>query len=258
MICENTTVLLHALIDGELDAGHAREVEVHTVGCRSCGAQLRDYRMMHQAMTAPALGYRAPESLRRRFTGVLPTATLPAPRRTVGSRRSMLTGFGMGSFVSTALAACLLLFVMHNEEDQRIVGDAVSAHLRSLQSHHLIDVQSTDQHTVKPWFNGRIDMAPPVIDLKAQGFTLVGGRLDYLDGRPVAAIVYQRRDHVINLFVSPATGSERGATIEKLQGFNVWRWSWSDLGFWAVSDIDAGDLQEFGKRFETAVQAGGS
>ena len=141
--------------------------------------------------------------------------------------------------------------------DPSAVGDVVSAHLRSLQGDHLIDVQSTDQHTVKPWFNGRLDVAPPVIDLTPQGFTLIGGRLDYIDGRPVAAIVYKRRAHVINLFVSQTVGSEHAA-IESLQGFNVWRWAWSDLSFRAVSDINTEELREFGDKLETAVRTGGS
>jgi anti-sigma factor RsiW len=134
----------------------------------------------------------------------------------------------------------------------------VSAHLRSLQGDHLIDVQSGDQHAVKPWFNGRLDVAPPVIDLAAQGFTLIGGRLDYIDARPVAAIVYKRRAHVINLFVAQVIaqvmGPERRATIEQVQGFNIWRWTRSDLGFWAVSDIDSEELQEFGEKFEAAIR----
>ena len=125
----------------------------------------------------------------------------------------------MGSALSAALAASLVVFVVRREEDQRILGDLVSAHLRSLQGDHLIDVQSTDQHTVKPWFNGRLDVAPPVVDLTAQGFTLIGGRVDYLDGRPVASIVYKRRAHIINLFVAPAStpalGSERAAIDDR-------------------------------------------
>jgi anti-sigma factor RsiW len=258
MTCDETHLLLHALIDSELDAGHAREVEVHLASCPRCAAQLRDYRGMHEAMSAPAMRYQAPESLRQRIETALPKTTLPAPRASAPSRRSWLQGFGLGSAVSTALAACLVLFVVHTEEDQRIVGDVVSAHLRSLQGDHLIDVQSTDQHTVKPWFNGRLDVAPPVIDLTPQGFTLIGGRLDYIDGRPVAAIVYKRRAHVINLFVSQTMGYESGATMEKLQGFNVWRWARSDLSFRAVSDINGEELQEFGNKLKTAVQSGAS
>jgi anti-sigma factor RsiW len=256
MTCEETRELVHALIDGELDAGHAREVETHVAGCPRCAAQLRDYRVMRQALAAPELRYQAPAALRARIEGALPS------RRpvVVSSRRSLLKGLAMGSVMSTALAASLVVFVMSREEDQRIMGDVVSAHLRSLQGDHLIDVQSTDQHTVKPWFNGRLDVAPPVVDLTAQGFTLIGGRLDYIDGRPVAAIVYKRRAHVINLFVQqiPAqvSGPERRAAIEQLQGFNVWRWSRADLGFWAVSDINAEELQEFGEKLEAEVRGG--
>jgi anti-sigma factor RsiW len=258
MTCEETRELVHALIDGELDAGHAREVEAHVANCPLCAAQLRDYRVMRQALAAPALRYSAPPALRARIEGAL-----PSPRQAVfvPSRRSLLKGMAMGSVLSGALAASLVVFVMHQEEDQRILGDVVSAHLRSLQGDHLIDVQSTDQHTVKPWFNGRLDVAPPVVDLTAQGFTLIGGRLDYIDARPVAAIVYKRRAHVINLFVAQVagqvSGAERRTAIEQLQGFNVWRWTRSDLGFWAVSDINAEELQEFGKKLEAAVSAGG-
>jgi anti-sigma factor RsiW len=268
MTCEETRILLHALIDGELDAGHASEVEAHVASCPGCAVQLRDYRVMRQALAAPALRHQAPAALRARIEGALPSRRAVVPI-VAPSRRSLLKGMAMGSVLSGALAASLVVFVMRNEEDQRILGDVVSAHLRSLQGDHLIDVQSTDQHTVKPWFNGRLEVAPPVIDLTAQGFTLIGGRLDYIDGRPVAAIVYKRRAHVINLFVAPVAaqattqvttqimGPERRATLEQLQGFNIWRWTRSDLGFWAVSDINAEELQEFGEKLEVAVRSGG-
>jgi anti-sigma factor RsiW len=253
MSCESTQVLLHGLIDGELDAGRAREVRMHAASCTRCGASLRGYRMLRQVMSTRPLGHTAPEHLRRRLAGALPRPAIVPQRSVAPNRSSMLKGFGAGSFVSMALAACLVLAVMHNEQDQRFADGAISAHLRSLHG-QLVDVKSTDQHTVKPWFNGRIELSPPVIDLKAQGFTLVGGRLDYVDSRPVAAIVYERDGHVINLFVSQAQDKARTPTIERLQGFNVWRWSWSDLGFSAVSDIDAEQLNEFCEKLEAAVQ----
>ena len=131
----------------------------------------------------------------------------------------------------------------------------VSAHLRSLQAQHLIDVQSGDQHTVKPWFNGRLDVAPPVADLGAQGFTLLGGRVDYVDAKPAAAIVYRRRVHVINLFCAPAPGAaDRRAATDSLQGFNVRHWRQNGIDLWAVSDINAEELGEFGEKFEAALK----
>jgi len=256
MTCDSTDALLHALFDGELDAGSAREVETHLATCLHCAAELADLQRIRRAMAEPTMTYRAPVRLRRQLDSRLSVAP-PVETRAQRARRSYaLRGFATGSILSTALAACLLLFVVQQQEDQRIVGDAVSAHLRSLQGHHLIDVASTDQHTVKPWFNGRLDMAPPVIDLQAQGFKLVGGRVDYVNGGPVAAIVYQRDDHIINLFVSPTTGNKGGSALEKREGLNVWHWAWSDLGFWAVSDIDAAELREFGDKLETAVKGG--
>ena len=145
---------------------------------------------------------------------------------------------------------------MRNDDEQRIENEVVSAHLRSLQAGHLIDVVSTDQHTVKPWFNGKLDVSPPVIDLTAQGFTLIGGRLDYVNAREIGAVVYKRRQHVINLFVAQTASTERKtAKVSTLQGFNIRRWSDRGLNYWAVSDLGADELTEFGDKFESAMRA---
>jgi anti-sigma factor RsiW len=253
MSCETTQVLLHGLTDAELNAAQIRAVELHVASCRHCGAHLRDYRVMCRAIRGQAPRYAAPEHLRARLSARESMPVMEAPPARPGASSRMLRAFRIASLVAMALAGCLVLVVMHNEQDQRLVGDAVSAHLRSLHG-QLIDMKSADQHTVKPWFKGRIELAPPIIDLKAQGFTIVGGRLDYIDGRPVAAIMYQHHDHVINLFVWRMTGAGASPTLEKLQDFNVWRWSWSDLGFSAVSDIDAEDLVEFGEKLQTALE----
>jgi anti-sigma factor RsiW len=264
MICAESEILLHALLDGELDAGHAREVETHLEMCPSCAAQLRAYRELLQAMPAAQLRFAAPMSLRRRIDTVLPSTTPALASEASGqrgnskartsSRRSVLKGFAMGTALSAAMAATLVIAVIPTDHDQRVLGDVVSAHLRSLQGDHLTDVQTSNQHTVKPWFNGKVDVAPPVVDLTAQGFTLVGGRLDYIDGKAVASIVYRRRAHVINLFVAQGeTADHRGAKLEKAQGFNIRRWNAQGLEFWAVSDIDAEELQEFGSKLEAAL-----
>jgi anti-sigma factor RsiW len=253
MTCDEADILLHALIDGELDAGHARDVEGHIASCPRCAAALADYRKMSEMIAGADVRYTAPPGLRQRIEASLPQArsadVLPMP-----SRRSVLRGFAMGSAVSALAATGLVAIVLRNDDEQRIESEVVSAHLRSLQAGHLIDVVSTDQHTVKPWFNGKLDVSPPVVDLTAQGFTLVGGRLDYLDARAIGAVVYRRRQHIINLFVAQTANTERkAASMENLQGFNVRRWSEQGMNFWAVSDIGADELNEFGAKFEAAL-----
>ena len=249
MNCDEAGILLHALIDGELDAGHAREVEAHIATCADCAAQLRQVQNFQQTISPANLRHVAPARLRASIEG-----KLPAPEASA-NRRSVIKGFAAGFAASAIAASGLLLVVVRRDDDRRVVGEVVSAHLRSLQAQHLTDVQSTDQHTVKPWFNGRLDVAPPVVELTAQGFTLLGGRLDYVDAKPVAAIVYRRRVHVINLFCAPAPGAvRRSASMESLQGFNVRSWTENGLNLWAVSDINPGELAEFGDKFEAALR----
>ena len=250
MTCDEAEILLHALIDGELDAGHAREVEDHIAGCPRCAALLHAYRDMGKAVSGADLRYAAPLELRRRIEASLPKAGMP-------NRRALLRGFAMGSVVSAIAATGLVAIVLRSDDEQRIISEIVSAHLRSLQAGHLTDVLSTDQHTVRPWFNGKLDVAPPVVDLTAQGFTLIGGRLDYVDTRAIAAIVYRRRQHVINLFVAQTASAEHhAARIETIQGFNTRRWSEGGLNYWAVSDLAADELAEFGEKFEAALRTG--
>jgi anti-sigma factor RsiW len=139
-----------------------------------------------------------------------------------------------------------------SSSDQRIAAEVFSGHVRSLEGNHLMDVVSTDQHTVKPWFNGKLDFSPPVEDLASDGFPLVGGRLDYVEGREVAALVYQRRKHFINVFVWPSpSGKSSTQAIESKQGYNIKRWSGAGFEFWAVSDVAAPDLAEFVRLLET-------
>jgi anti-sigma factor RsiW len=258
MTCEETEALLHALADGELDAGHAREVEAHVAGCPGCTGRLRDIRALRNALSGRDLRFEAPASLRAKIEDALPAARPapnPATRPARTSRRALLQAFAFGTALSGAVAASVVTMVLRTDGDQRVLGEIVSAHLRSLQAEHLTDVLSSDQHTVKPWFNGRIDIAPPVVDLTAKGFTLIGGRLDYIDGKPVAALVYRRRAHVINLFVATADGVAPGH--EKVQGFNVRRWTAGGLKFIAISDLNGDELEEFGGTFEAVAQSDG-
>jgi anti-sigma factor RsiW len=262
MNCAECEVLLHALIDGELDAGHARDVEAHVMTCAACGEKLKSFRAMRDAMAAADLKEKAPASLRSRIEAALPkpSAQIIAPRQfSRPTRRTFFGGFAAGAALSGAIAAGLAVAVFRNGDEQTMADEVVSAHIRSLQAGHLMDVQTSDQHTVKPWFNGRIDVAPPVIDLTAEGFTLLGGRLDYIDGEPVASIVYQRRKHVINLFVGQRFGAKHaGTTTRTVQGYNVRRWTEEGLDFWAVSDLAGDELDEFVQKISAAVHSSGA
>jgi anti-sigma factor RsiW len=251
MTCAEVEILLHALLDGELDAGHAHGVQAHVGSCPHCSAELHGYREMQRAMSAAQLRFTVPIGLRRRIERALPSSP---PR--ISSRRSVLKGFAMGTALSAAMAASLVMTVIRTDQDHRLIGDVLSAHMRSLQGEHLTDVQTSDQHTVKPWFNGKVDVAPPVVDLTAQGFTLIGGRLDYIGGKPVASIVYRHRSHVINLFVAEgAASAQQRAKLETMRGFNIQRWSAQGLEFFVVSDLNADELQEFVERFEAALHS---
>ena len=160
----------------------------------------------------------------------------------------------MGSVLSAAVAASLALTVIRKDQEQAIAEEVVSAHIRSLQAGHLMDVETSDRHTVKPWFNGRVDVAPPVVDLTAESFTLLGGRLDYIDGEPVAAIVYQRRKHLINLFVAQHLAEKNlRPNAKSIQGYNCRHWTQDGLDLWAVSDIVGDELDEFVRKIASAV-----
>jgi anti-sigma factor RsiW len=268
MNCADSEILLHALIDGELDAGHVRETEAHVASCSACAEKLQALRALRQAIAQADLKEAAPIRLRSRIEAALavPRSQKSAPRQSSwfaslrgswrASWQNFFGGFAVGSALSAAVAATLVIAVVRNDQNQQIAGEVVSAHLRSLQAGHLTDVETSDQHTVKPWFNGKLDVAPPVIDLTAQGFTLIGGRLDYINGQPVASIVYRRRKHVINLFVAQSLGAAvKGTKDESVQGFNLRHWRQEGLDLWAVSDIDAAELDEFGQKLNAALHS---
>ena len=269
MTCDETEILLHALIDGELDAGHARDVETHVAACPACAEKLRAFRAMHETFVQAPLKEAAPAHLRGRIEAALavPAATISVPRQSwlASARASWRESGKISSAALLSAPRCRppwprawSLPWSATTRISRSPSDVVSAHLRSLQAGHLTDVETSDQHTVKPWFNGKLDVAPPVIDLTAQGFTLIGGRLDYINGQPVASIVYRRRKHVINLFVAQQLGAAvHGVKDEIVQGFNIRHWSESGLDLWAVSDIDAGELDEFGQKFTAALHTPG-
>jgi anti-sigma factor RsiW len=203
---------------------------------------------MREAMAKADLRFTAPPGLRTRIKAMLPVTAVAAP-----SQRTLFRGFAFGSALSAAAAALLLIAVTRSDQDQVVVSDVVSAHLRSLEGNHLTDVQTGDQQGVKPWLGNRLRAAPPVPDLTARGFSLVGGRIDYVLGKPVAAIVYRRSGHLINLFVAQGAEAERAARVATMQGVNVDLWSEKGLNLCAVGDVSVDELEDFRKKFEAVA-----
>jgi anti-sigma factor RsiW len=220
-------------------------------------ARARSRRMWKTAAVVPRI-WRACATCKRLDRRVCVITLLNccgAPQRAVRpSRREWLKGFGLGAGLSAIATSAAFVSIIRSDADQRILDDVVSSHLRSLEPEHLTDVLSSDRYTIKPWFNGRLDVAPPVVDLTAQGFTLIGGRLDAIGGKMVAAIVYRRRVHIINLFVTAAPAERHPAITETANGFNIRHWSDDGVSLWAISDINAEELEEFSDKFEAAIQ----
>jgi anti-sigma factor RsiW len=253
--CPDKRLLLHGLIDGELDAANALGLEAHLQGCAGCTEELARLQALRRRLAEPALSYPAPEGLRARITAAITAEDARERRMKPGWSVRRLAPFVLGGGMA-ALAASLALVVFRPAAPSlTLERELVDDHVRSLLAQHLTDVASTDQHTVKPWFGGRVDYSPPVVDLKDQGFPLAGGRLDYVDGKVTAALVYRRRLHVINLFVRPASGRADAAFETSRDGYNLVRWRKGGLEFWAVSDVNRTELEQFRDLFEQ--RAGG-
>jgi len=242
-------LLVQAEFDGELDAAQAARLAAHRGDCPVCQAAEADLVRARELIRPEVLYEPAPDELRQRVLAKLQAAgaatSAPPPRSrrpwNFTGWRSPTFGFGLGA----ACAAALMLVVLSPTE-QSLTDQIVAGHVRALQPGHLEDVPSTDQHTVKPWFDGRLDFAPPVRDLAGVGFPLKGGRLDYLGGRAVAALVYQRDKHIIDLFVWPAgTGMVSTPASTERNGYNVVHWVQDGMNFWAVSDVEASQLRNF-------------
>jgi anti-sigma factor RsiW len=237
---QETLELLPAFADQELGIVEMQEVQRHLENCPDCQREYAAQRIISARFKKDAVYFEAPLHLAHRINSALPAE---AARARSWGFNWMNLGAAMAAGLALAWSAGLYLNLPSDQD--RLTGEVVASHVRSLQVDHLSDVVSSDQHTVKPWFNGKLDFSPPVVDLAQQGFPLVGGRLDYLDGRPVAALVYRRARHPINLYIWPSNDRDQPPQLQNHQGYHLVRWTWDGMSYWTVSDLAANDLQNF-------------
>ena len=272
-------------LDGELDPITSQTIEQHLRECPKCDQAYKIHGSLIHAIGNATPYYKAPAELRERIQSSLRDEIAELPRRNVARDTEPLfprrqprprailweTSWNWLALAAAIIFAAIIALTLVSrlqrpEADQFLATQLIASHVRSLMANHLTDVASSDQHTVKPWLDAKLDFAPPVVDLSSEGFPLVGGRLDYLDNRPVAALVYQRRKHFINLFVWPAeTGADtttrsagnrqRSLTLKAIsrQGYHLLHWLDSEFNYWAISDISAEELQEFEQLFEGQI-----
>ena len=247
MACEGDGRLLQGYFDGELDLVRTVEFEEHLKTCLDCAGELREQQIMRQTLRSSNLYERAPESLQTRIRAELPGGKV-RPTVIAMQRRPVLEWFAVAAaiVIAVVLGARVIPNIGGQRQTNLLAQEIVGSHIRSLQPGHLFDVQSTDQHTVKPWFDGKLDFAPPVTDFASQGFPLVGGRLDYLDNRDVAALVYQRQKHLINVFIWPVESRPaKLPEIQTIQGYNLVFWWRDGMYFCAASDLNVAELRQF-------------
>jgi anti-sigma factor RsiW len=241
MNCFSAEPMLEAALDGELDVNQQFQLRGHLENCASCRAAYANLQRLHEDLRSEALYYHAPDSLKQRVLTTLREnpdshgTRAPWPWKWIAVAASVL--------LIVSISANLQLSQREIPETQLIAQDVLSGHVRSLLTRHQVDVISSDRHTVKPWFGDKLDFSPDVKDLAAQGFPLVGGRVDYINRRPVAALVFQRSKHVINLFTWPAGST---ATARRSQdGYHVVAWTKDGMAYWAASDLNLQELEQF-------------
>ena len=235
--------LLHAYLDDELDLVRSMELEDHLVECGDCTREVASYRALKESLQAADLRYSAPQGFRQRLMAKVEELERPQSRM-IRQSRSIPWWSWASVAASLLVVASVLLFNVYRERGHDLAHEIVADHVRSLMASHLTDVLTSDQHTVKPWFNGKLDFSPQVRDLSGDGFELIGGRLEYLNGHSVAAIVYQRRKHVINVFTWPLSGSDEQPRTLARQGFNLVEWKQSGMYYCAISDLNQQELLE--------------
>jgi anti-sigma factor RsiW len=239
---------LSPFVDDELDPVASREVSQHLASCPECSAALAQQRELSENLRRELEYHRAPDLLRARVMRDVRAAARPDAVRSRPAAQPWRWLSAAAAIVAVVGGTWIVARLPREGADDAIAREVVSGHIRSLMANHLTDVASTDQHTVKPWFSGKLDFSPPVVDFTTAGYSLVGGRLDYLRGRTVAALVYQHHKHVINVFVWPVSDARESiAPPVTQQGFHVIRATHGRMAYWVVSDLNAAELAVFAR-----------
>jgi anti-sigma factor RsiW len=243
--CRETQTLIHGYVDGELDLMKSLEIEQHLQECPACAQAHASLQAVRAAIKNSSLYFQTPPGLAQRVQSSVRGASHADHTPRVRPRRLLAIAASLALIMAAGWG--LVRVLPARSADAFLTQELVASHVRSqMLPSHRFDVASSDPHTVKPWFEGKLDFSPPVKDLADQGFPLVGGRLDYLHNQPVAALLYQRRKHSINLFIWPSTpGSETARRMVTRQGYHLFQWTQSGMVYWAVSDLNDRELQEF-------------
>ena len=243
MTCREAGPLLHARLDNELDMAGSANIDLHLADCRVCAAQYAALQSLHEEISAADLAYEPGIALQRNLEARF------LHEKKASFRFPSMNWLSTSVLAAAAIAAVALLvsipMLRIGNGTDAISAEILDNHLRALQAVHQVDVPSSDQHTVKPWFQGKTSFSPPVPDLSKDDFILVGGRLEVIHQQPAAAIVYRSRQHVIDLYVSPSAGADSDTQLRDVGGYHLLHWMQNNMSYWAVSDVDPTDLRKF-------------
>ena len=245
MNCKDAQNFMHAYADKELDLLKNIEMEEHLKSCSACAQALDNLLALRSAIKIDGLYHKPGLALQNRIH-----ATLKKEHKAEQKSRALPWAWlnaGAAMAIVVVLTWTIVPLLSSRSADETLAQEIISDHVRSLLANHLSDVVSSDQHTVKPWFSGKLDYSPPVENFVQQGFPLIGGRLDYLENKTVAALVYQHRQHYINLFVWPASTADTTTTLKvsSRQGYQIIHWTQSGMHFWVVSELNQEELKQF-------------
>ena len=253
MNCAQVQIHIECYVDGELDPVTSVRIEEHLHHCTTCSRALEQLNSLRSLIREGAPYHTASEHLSSQIRSRINQARTDSVSRIGAPWWQWLRPVGL--VVATAMVTWVTAVQVQNpSKNDLLAGQIITSHARATLTGHITDVASSERHTVKPWLASKLDFSPPVVDLTAAGFPLVGGRLDYLDNRPVSVLVYRRRQHVINLFIWP-TNEPRNVAISRVpskQGYQVLHWTDGGMTFWAISDLNAGEMKLFADNFSAS------